>query len=216
VPFTSLASLCATLDTLNTSAARPVALDLLSAPAARFVGEPLHLPAGEWVVVIGLEDNAPSLSWQLSRLMSELMRTDLTVLRDQDATAGWTGLTEFSVADVGPASCVLSLRPTGVIRFVESIDSGRWAVQAHAGNGIVRLHALSELTLDEIALEIGRVRSKIESESGGLIVTRCPTDWKARLDVWGPSRADWGLARRVKQALDPKGILNPGRFIDGI
>ena len=81
VPFTSLASLGGTLDALNTSGSRPVALDLLSAPAARIIGEPLNVPAGDWVLVIGLEDNATSVNWQINRLMIELGRADLTFSR---------------------------------------------------------------------------------------------------------------------------------------
>ncbi len=216
VPFTSLASIGDTLDGLNTSGSRPVALDLLSPLAARTIGEPLNVPAGDWVLVIGLEDNATSLSWQLNRLMIELGRADLTILQDQHAAAGWASLTEFSAADLGPVSCVVSIRPSGVIPFVESIDPGRWAVQAHAGNGIVRLHALGDWTLDQATAEIDRFRSLTERDGGSAILARCPTGWKVRLGVWGRPRPDWALAERVKQALDPIGAFNPGRFVGSI
>jgi glycolate oxidase FAD binding subunit len=216
VPFTSLASLDGTLDALNSSAARPIALDLLSAPAARIIGDSLNAPADEWVVVIGLEDNSTSVSWQINRLMIELGRADLTVFQNDHGAAGWSGLIEFSVAELGPISCVVSVRPSGVIPFVESVDPGRWAVQAHAGNGIVRLHALDEWTMDQAAAEIERFRSRTERDGGSVILARCPTAWKARLGVWGRPRPDWTLAKRIKQALDPAGALNPGRFVAGI
>jgi glycolate oxidase FAD binding subunit len=216
VPFTSLASLSDCFDALNTSAARPVAFDLLSAPAARRIGNPLNAPAGDWIVVIGLEDNSTSVHWQLNRLMNELGRTDLTVFEAAHAEAAWAALTELSVAELGPVSCVVSVRPSGVIPLVEAIDPGRWAVQAHAGNGIVRLHALDTWTLDQAAVELDRLRLLTERDGGSMILASCPTAWKARLGVWGRPRADWGLARRIKQALDPIGAFNPGRFLDGI
>ncbi len=174
------------------------------------------MSAGEWVLVIGLEDNATSVSWQLDCLRIERGRADLTVLKDQEAAAGWAGLTDFTVAELGPISCVVSLRPSGVVSFLAAIDSGRWAVQAHAGNGIVRLHALGEWTLDQAAADVEKFRFLTRDDGGSVIVARCPTDWKGRLEIWGPPRPDWALARRIKQALDPKGLLNPGRFIDGI
>lgn len=34
--------------------------------------------------------------------------------------------------------------------------------------------------------------------------------------VFGPPRAEWALMREIRKAFDPKGILNPGRYIEGI
>ena len=46
--------------------------------------------------------------------------------------------------------------------------------------------------------------------------TRCPTDRTEALQVWGDTRPDWFLAERIKQTLDPDGVMNPGRFIGTI
>ena len=186
VPFNSLASLGGILDALNTSGSRPVALDLLNAPAARILGQPLNLPASDCVLVIGLEDNATSVSWQINRLMIELGQAVPMILQDERAAAGWASLTEFTVTDLGPVSSVVGVRPSSVIPLIESIDPERWAVQAHAGNGIVRLHALGEWTQEQAAAEIDRFRSLSERDGGSVIVARCPTEWKVRLGVWGP------------------------------
>jgi glycolate oxidase FAD binding subunit len=40
--------------------------------------------------------------------------------------------------------------------------------------------------------------------------------WKERLGVWGEPRPDWELAQRIKHAFDPRGVLNPGRFVGTI
>ena len=41
------------------------------------------------------------------------------------------------------------------------------------------------------------------ADGGNLILSRCPTEWKERLRVWGEPRADWAISERVKAALDP-------------
>ena len=45
------------------------------------------------------------------------------------------------------------------------------------------------------------------------IVMQCPKEAKTYFDVWGSTPTDLKLMREVKQALDPKRILNRGRFI---
>ncbi|PYY11484.1 MAG: hypothetical protein DMG61_18825 [Acidobacteria bacterium] len=44
---------------------------------------------------------------------------------------------------------------------------------------------------------------------------RCPRDAKQHFDIWGSTPTDLELMRKVKQALDPAGILNRGRFLVG-
>ena len=45
------------------------------------------------------------------------------------------------------------------------------------------------------------------------MVMQCPKEAKAYFDVWGSTPTDLKLMREVKEALDPKNILNRGRFI---
>jgi len=41
---------------------------------------------------------------------------------------------------------------------------------------------------------------------------RAPDEFKKRHDVFGPPRADWPLAHRLKDALDPRNVFAPGRM----
>jgi FAD/FMN-containing dehydrogenase len=47
-----------------------------------------------------------------------------------------------------------------------------------------------------------------------------PTSLKDRIDPWNTERAlstaQLSLMRAIKDALDPRGLLSPGRFIGGI
>jgi len=56
----------------------------------------------------------------------------------------------------------------------------------------------------------------VEGIGGYLVVARCPADRKESFNVWGNPRADWAWSERVKAALDPAGVMNPGRFVGTI
>ena len=44
----------------------------------------------------------------------------------------------------------------------------------------------------------------------------CPAASKQELDAWGEVPGGLEVMKRMKAELDPKGILNPGRFVEGI
>ena len=204
------------LERLNTSATRPIAIELLNAGATRLAGRPVEKG---WALAIGFEDNAASVAWQVDRLRSELGPTGVSVLEGADAEPLWSALIAFPALDspeIGPLSFTASVKLSSVVPFVKEFDPARWAVQAHAGNGIIRGHALGEVDRDRLGPELDRLRALANRDSGSLVLARCPTSWKESLGVWGVPRPDWALAERVKRTLDPRGVMNPGRFVGTI
>jgi len=213
VPFQNFKGLADVLDRLNTSGTRPIALELLNASAARTIGRALDLPGDHGALAIGYEDSAASVRWQLDRLQNELGRTNVAVAQAVEAERLWQALAEFQAVEIGPFSFVANLRPSSVASFIEQLDPERWSVQAHAGNGIVRAHALGDWGLEQAAQHVERHRGLATRDGGNLILSRCPTEWKDRLRVWGEPRADWSIGERIRRALDPHLAMNPGRFV---
>jgi glycolate oxidase FAD binding subunit len=216
VPFWNPKSLADTLDQLNKSGTRPVAVEFLNDSGARTVAHGLGLPTGSGILAIGYEDNAGSVRWQIDRLKSELGRSDIAILEGVDAQPLWDALTDFPAVRSGPVSLVANLRPSSVASFVEALDPQRWSAQAHAGNGIVRAHAQGEWTFDGITQQIKKFQAVAARDGGNMILPRCPTPWKESLQVWGEPRPDWAIAERLKAALDPHVAMNPGRFVGRI
>jgi glycolate oxidase FAD binding subunit len=216
VPFWNRTSMSSTLDGLNTSATRPIAIELLNAPASLVAGRGLGLPTGDLILAIGYEDNARSVRWQLDQLAKELGRSDFAIVEGTDVAPLWEALAEFQAAWLGPVTLVANVPPSRVAPFVERLDPQEWSAQARAGNGIIHAHATCERSLDQTAAQVDALRRTAVESCGNLTVSRCPTDWKNRLRVWGEPRADWAIAQRVKAALDPHHALNPGRFVGGI
>ena len=212
----NLQALAQTLEGLNVSETRPIAVEFLNERAARSLGEERGLPVAEANLAIGYEESAASVLWQLDRLKGELKPAALTIVEEDQTGPLWARLIEFPARAIGALGFTANLRPSSVVSFVAGLDPSRWSVQAHAGNGIVRAHAQGEWTFEQAVEEIEKNRRSACADGGNLVLSRCPTEWKERLRVWGEPRPDWSISERVKAALDPHHAMNPGRFVGTI
>ena len=87
-----------------------------------------------------------------------------------------------------------------------------WQMVAQAtGLGTLRL----EGEVNRLSGAVEQLRAKVEGYDGSLMILHRPTAF-ASLDAWGNPGDALPLMRAVKQQLDPKGTLNPGRFVGGI
>jgi hypothetical protein len=66
------------------------------------------------------------------------------------------------------------------------------------------------------AMQFANVASALRSrlpKGSSAVVLRCPQESKERFDVWGTSPNDAEIMRGIRHAMDPRNILNRGRFI---
>ena len=88
-------------------------------------------------------------------------------------------------------------------------------ITGHAGNGVTFVGLLGA---DEEAYAgiVEEVREVLVPKGGSVVVQKAPATLKKRVDVWGPVGDSLLLTRRLKEKFDPRGVLNPGRFVGGI
>ena len=115
------------------------------------------------------------------------------------------------------AVCKVTFLPgrlVAVLRDIDAACAGRWEVVAQSvGVGWLRLEGTDGGALADTILE---VRAAAAARGGSLFVARVPPGITSRLDVWGDPGDALPLMRRVKEQFDPRGCLNPGRFVGGI
>jgi glycolate oxidase FAD binding subunit len=209
------------LDRLHASNTRPVCVDLLNGPAVRALDARGRLPGSPWVVVIGYEENAEAVAWQVRRLVGELgpgHTRGLDVWAGRTGNWLWDALVEFRARPAGPLTFKANLLPRATADFCRRAAALPEPVllQAHAGSGIVLGHVDGTLTLERAQAMLNTMLTWAEAARGNVILLRCPPAWKAALPVWGAPRGDLWLMRRVKEQLDPRRLFNPGRFIDAL
>jgi glycolate oxidase FAD binding subunit len=88
-------------------------------------------------------------------------------------------------------------------------------ITGHAGAGVTYV-ALSGGDEEARAQVVEELREIWVRRGGSVVLRQAPVQLKKRLDAWGPAGDYLGLTRRVKEKFDPRGILNPGRFLGGI
>jgi len=124
----------------------------------------------------------------------------------------WTGaeaaaLVKFSVLPARIAAACETLR--------HAAEKGgmKWSIVAQGtGLGWFRLEAARAADLRGA---LAALRAEFERDAGSLFIAHLPAGVEA-IDAWGSPGDASPLMLRVKQQFDPRGTLNPGRFVGGI
>lgn len=211
------------IELLRVTKTRPVCVDLLNPPARvqSFREATKFSDDDAWLLVVGFEDNPESVQWQVQTFREELPEEIRYRAKTRDGSEGegcWNALAEFPLNAPGEVSFKANLLSERTLPFVEALHKRMPALllQAHVGNGIIRGHLPPWTPREESEKFLAEALELARQASGNLTLLKCPPDWKSTLPVWGASTPDRGLMKKIKQELDPKGIFNPGRFVDGI
>ena len=153
------------------------------------------------------------------RELAEICAAATTERLEADASQGWwadvgAGLDPPSTPAGNGTALRASLPPSQVPVLLERLPLASEAL-AYPTTGLVLAWLAATAAEDAVAIA-SEARRLAESKGGSLVVTRAPVELKQRIDVWGNGGSALPLMRRLKQQLDPRSTLNPGRFMGGI
>ena len=218
--FDSFAEIEGVLGRLLKSEARPVLLEVLSTEAALQIGNEARrpVPMGRPVLVVGVEGTEREVDWQSDRLRREIApygADAMEVLRGEVAEALLPAFVEFCISPDAPLTFKANLLPSRTMDFAAEAVRRGVSLQAHAGNGIVVGHLPDDAsTFEKAETIVSALRGRASEHRGNLTILHCPPEWKERLPLFGERENAWPLMCKLKEALDPHGLLNPGRFFD--
>jgi glycolate oxidase FAD binding subunit len=206
----------------------PRAVELVHGPLDAPDGPALPVPAGEaaWRVLVWAAGSPATVDRQVRDAIAwchEAGATEVVRLEGHEHRRLWNAVREFGRAGTNgppgpsdsPTLLKLTCRPSQLVELVPAVERAAQTqgaapppMVAHAGSGVLYIapgplepHQLQGL------VELAAVRG------GSGVIEQAPLAVRRALDVWGPTRGDFWLMQRLKQAFDPQGTLNPGRFV---
>lgn len=106
----------------------------------------------------------------------------------------------------------VSVLPSEVAALAAEAAGSGAHVAAQPGVGV--LHAAWAQAPSPDSLNA--LRTRAERLGGALVLEQSPPETRRAIDAWGSRRGDFGLMQRLNREMDPKGTLNPGRYIGGL
>ena len=201
-----------------------------------FSGEaPTRIAPGAWSVVIsaaGQPSVVDRYARQLGHMAAAANAAEFLPLSDAEQFSVFVRIREFPrlVLEAAPDAAIfrIGVLPTAMPLLLKDLSAiaGHYqaslatvtrasgimyaAFFAQAGNEV-----LSTVTAT-LVKEVFQICT-LPANSANAMLEWCPSKMKRMgVDCWGPSRDDFVLMRRVKDAFDPQNILAPGRFAGGI
>jgi glycolate dehydrogenase FAD-binding subunit len=178
-----------------------------------------RLAQDDWMTAVWCEGFEETVARQVNDEceMAKRMRLSVNSLRDQTHSQFWEQIQNFPLQDDRCAYRVTVPRAS----LAEVINSIRSWESADCHPAIVSDAAIGTVW---ISLPAGggdpkwfkKLIALGQEHSGHAMLYAAPPNLKIGLDVWGPPPMTLRLMREIKHQFDPKGLLNPGRFIGGI
>jgi glycolate oxidase FAD binding subunit len=182
----------------------------------------------EFVLLIKFTGHPETADWQWSRfceLANSLNLAGIEPLAADRNAEIWQSVGGMALAREDPQQVMLKIIAPHrlTVSLTEEIARKamnlslvmRWISYAGAHVLWIALYpaAGAGLPVEPLAAWLESLRRQLRNDRGELIVAHAPRQLKDMLEVWGVEGKPLELMQGIKRQLDPKGILNPGRFV---
>lgn len=223
---------------VSQSPLQPICLEIISPGAAEYLcdprpakdpdhyvpSKPVAKPSSTWQIALRAAGSDNVLARYARELGSAVSRTLDSSSNEESRFWGWISQFEYSVLARHQNAMVmythLPIQGVGpALQAMEQAAPDYNLIPAAVGRAATGnlVMAFMPLSVDppsamQYANGVSALRGLLPPGASAE-VAHCPKEAKPHFDVWGTTPTDIGMMKAVKKAIDPKNILNRGRFI---
>jgi glycolate oxidase FAD binding subunit len=206
----------------------PDAMEIWNGRAYRMIaGEEAANP---WILGVRYGGVEAAVNWQINRAKETAAGTSselLGLLSHPESESFWerSAVAREEAPGQDPVIlkcsvlCADTAATAGEMQILAESLGAQVAIFCHAGNFIIygRFDWNGEdLPVSRARIGLSDLRKYCCTRGGHAVLEQARHDIKAGFDVWGYDAPAVALMQRIKHEFDPRGILNPGRFVGGI
>jgi glycolate oxidase FAD binding subunit len=235
VSFTGLSEAYAFAERIFETSLLPAAVEIMNGEAYNHLAmkNVPEFESNSYVMAVALEAFSPAVN----RMHSEILEMAKSggaggdaVLEEDDHRSFWLAMSNLSATVDKKFSGLIKAKLNyplslgkNIIESGESIFSQAnldYYFQTHAGSGICHTGLLIDekdtAATDKAVAALGQLLERCREVDGNLVIQSAPADVKDRLKIWGEIGSSFVIMKRLKNQLDPTGIMSPGRFVEGL
>lgn len=188
----------------------PAALEVMQ-PGSTFLKQ--YLGSSPFLLAVQALGSPPLVDWKVSTIRQEYSTAQLLSAKEEkNLWTTWDAEIRRALQAQNGRAVLRISSPLGRLAEVHQSLSSKIPFDAMTGqiqSGTLSLFATGsdflkgwqEFSRNWISKQVYSILFKVDA------------DMKTHVNIWGPTTQPLNLMKRIKEKLDPHGILNPGRFI---
>jgi FAD/FMN-containing dehydrogenase len=233
--YESLSAAASFVNRVFESSLLPAAVEVMDSSSFSSVGMDgaIEISAGDQVVAIALEgfvEAVTRMGIEMKEMAQKTGSKVATLLPEEKHTIFWSAISNLvpSMVERFPGLITLQLsfpisKWVHMMAFVvETMAASNLehAILTHTGSGVSLINVLigqdDNATTGRAIKAVEKLSTHGRDAGTRLVVQRAPTHVKGDLPTWGETGSDLPMMKRIKQELDPSGVMSPGRFVGGL